>query len=148
MRTLPVLQVATSLSLASTRSEVLESSLSRLNGSLQLSLAEVAALKESEERLNRLSASFEVLLKDAGRHSQVLEQLLGGEDVLDFLVLPEEEQNEYSVPALLEQLRQHSLSIETLQGGQQPGELPPPVHHLVLGGTRGTNLSISLPSDF
>lgn len=114
-----VQQVAASLSSASTRTEVLESGLDQLNVSLQLGLAEVTVLKGAEPRINRLSALFNVLLKDASRHSQVLELLLG-EDVLDFLDLPVEEQEEHSVPALLEQLRRHSLSIEALQGGRQP----------------------------
>lgn len=111
----------------------MESSLEQLNSSLQLSLSEVASLKAAELRLNRLSASFNVLLKDASRHSQVLELLLG-EDVLDFLDWPVEEQEEHSVPALLEQLKRHSVSIEALQGGRWPGEFPSPAHHP--GGTR------------
>lgn len=128
MKTSPVPQVAAFLSSASTRTEVLESGLDQLNVSLQLGLAEVTVLKGAEPQINRLSALFKVLLKDASRHSQVLELLLG-EDVLDFLDLPVEEQEEHSVPALLEQLRRNSLSIEALQGGRQPGEFPPPVHH-------------------
>lgn len=128
MKTSPVQQVAASLSSASTRTEVLESGLDQLNVSLQLGLAEVTVLKGAEPQIKRLSALFNVLLKDASRHSQVLELVLG-EDVLDFLDLPVEEQEEHSVPALLEQLRRHSLSIEALQGGRQPGEFPPPVHH-------------------
>lgn len=131
--TLLFLQMSASLSLASTRTEALENGLNRLNGSLQLGLSEVASLKAAEPRLNRLSASFNVLLKDASRHSQVLELLLG-EDVLDFLDWPVEEQEEHSVPALLDQLRRHSQSIEALQAGRQPGEFPSPVHHP--GGTR------------
>lgn len=128
MKTSPVQQVAASLSSVSTRTEVLESGLDQLNVSLQLGLAEVTVLKGAEPQIKRLSALFNVLLKDASRHSQVLELVLG-EDVLDFLDLPVEEQEEHSVPALLEQLRRHSLSIEALQGGRQPGEFPPPVHH-------------------
>lgn len=115
------------MSLASTRTEALESGLDRLNGSLQLGLSEVASLKAAELRLNRLSASFNVLLKDASRHSQVLELLLG-EDVLDFLDWPVEVQEEHSMPALLEQLRRHSLSIEALHDGRRSGEFPSPVH--------------------
>lgn len=121
--TLPVLQVAASLSLASSKTEALESSLDRLNGSLYLGLSEVASLKAAEARLNRLSASFNVLLKDASRHSQVLELLLG-EDVLDFLDWPVEEQEEHSMPALLEELKRHSVTIKALQDGRQPGESP------------------------
>lgn len=119
--TLPVLQVAASLSSASSRTEALESGLDRLNGSLQLGLSDVSSLKAAERRLNRLSASFNVLLKDASRHSQVLELLLG-EDVLDFLDWPVDEQEKHSVPSLLEQLRRNSASIAALQDGQRPGE--------------------------
>lgn len=126
------LQVAASLNSAATRTEALESSLERLNGSLQLGLSDVSSLKAAEQRLNRLAASFNVLLKDASRHSQVLELLLG-EDVLDFLDLPLEKQETHSVPFLLERLMRNSVSIEALQGGQRPGEFSSPVHRS--GGT-------------
>lgn len=119
--------------MASTRTESLESGLDRLNGSLQMGLLDIASLKAAELRLNRLSASFNVLLKDASRHSQVLELLLG-EDVLDFLDWPVEEQEEHSMPALLEQLRRHSLSIDALQAGRRAGEFLLSVHQP--GGTR------------
>lgn len=133
--------------MASTRTEVLESSLDRLNGSLQMGLLDIASLKAAELRLNRLSASFNVLLKDASRHSQVLELLLG-EDVLDFLDWPVEEQEEHSMPALLEQLRRHSLSIDALQAGRRAGEFLSSVHQR--GGIRAarwnqkTNRPVSL----
>ncbi|XP_077350892.1 uncharacterized protein LOC144000948 isoform X2 [Festucalex cinctus] len=49
--------------------------------------------------MKRLSASFNSLLKDAIRHSDVLEILLG-EEVLEFLEWPVHDQEAHSIPAL------------------------------------------------
>ncbi|XP_061692212.1 multimerin-2-like isoform X2 [Syngnathoides biaculeatus] len=54
--------------------------------------------------MKRLSASFNSLLKDAIRHSDVLEILLG-EEVLEFLEWPVQDQEAHSIPALKENLR-------------------------------------------
>lgn len=130
-----VLQVTASLASETSRTGTLERSLTRLNGSLELGLADVSALKEAnvklEEGMRRLSAFFNSLLEDGIRHSDVLELLLG-EEVLEFLEWPVQDQEAHSVPALKEQLgilqeqlRRHNLSITSLLG-QRPGETPSP----------------------
>lgn len=126
-------QVTASLASETSRTGTLEHSLTRLSGSLELSLADVSVLKEAnvrlEEGMRRLSAFFNSLLKDATRHSDVLELLLG-EEVLEFLEWPVQDQEARSIPALKEQLgilqeqlRRHNLSITSLLG-QRPGETP------------------------
>lgn len=109
-----------SLTSEQTRTRTLDLSLTQLSDS-------VSGLTEADIKLNarmeHLSASFNSLLKDAIRHSEVLELLLG-EEVLEFLDWPAQEQEANSVPVLKEQLLQlqeqlrgHAESIRTLQGG-------------------------------
>ncbi|XP_039994969.1 multimerin-2a isoform X1 [Xiphias gladius] len=150
-------QAKESLASEQSRTRTLEHSLSRLGGSVTLSLAEVSGLKERDKKLREemqhLSSSFTSLLKDAVRHSDVLE-LLVGEEVLDFLELPLEDRKAMSILALKEQLRnlqeqltEHNLSITTLLGNRPGGreEVPsadqPSSSHLLPddwlpGGTR------------
>ncbi|XP_041803385.1 multimerin-2a isoform X2 [Chelmon rostratus] len=105
-------EVKESLASEQTRTRTLEHSLTQLSGSLKVCLAEV---------------SFTSLLKDAIRHSDVLELLLG-EEVLEFLEWPVQDQEAHSIPALkeqlgqlLEQLRRHDLSITSLLGDRPGG---------------------------
>ncbi|CAL8259046.1 unnamed protein product [Lota lota] len=94
---------------------------------LQLSLQQVKDSLAAEqgaglqEEMRRLSGSFNALLKDAVRHSDVLEILLG-EDVLEFLRWTPPQQEAHSIPALKEQMRSlqekmmgHNHSLSTLQ---------------------------------
>lgn len=124
------LQVKESLALEQTRTRSLKHSLTQLSSSVNDVLAEFPVLKEANkelvENMQRLSGSFQSLLKDTIRHSDVLELLLG-EEVLDFLEWPVEDQEANSIPALKEQLghlreqlRWHNLSITSLQGNR-PG---------------------------
>ncbi|KAG7459056.1 multimerin-2 [Solea senegalensis] len=107
-----------------TLSQTLNQTVRQLSSSLSLSVAEVSVLKRSNEQLrkdlHKLSAPFDSMLKDAIRHSDVLELLLG-EEVLEFLEWPVQDQEAQSIPALKEQLknlqeelRGHSLSITSL----------------------------------
>ncbi|XP_042372524.1 multimerin-2-like [Plectropomus leopardus] len=104
----------------------LEQSLSQLSSSVTVGLAEVSGLKDADTKLlgdmQRLSAYFNSLLKDAIRHSAVLDLLLG-EEVLEFLEWPVEDQEQHSIPALKEelrllqeQLRGHDKTITSLLG--------------------------------
>uniref|UniRef100_A0A3P8SMQ3 Multimerin 2a n=1 Tax=Amphiprion percula TaxID=161767 RepID=A0A3P8SMQ3_AMPPE len=113
-------QVKESLNSEQTTTRILNLSLTQLSDS-------VSGLTEADIKLNarmeHLSASFNSLLKDAIRHSEVLELLLG-EEVLEFLDWPLQEQEANSVPVLKEQLRQlqeqlkgHDENIRTLQSG-------------------------------
>uniref|UniRef100_A0A3Q2YDR9 EMI domain-containing protein n=1 Tax=Hippocampus comes TaxID=109280 RepID=A0A3Q2YDR9_HIPCM len=70
-------------------------------------VCETCSLREEMKRvlaeMKRLSASFNSLLKDVIRHSDVLEILLG-EEVLEFLEWPAQDQEAHSIPALKERL--------------------------------------------
>uniref|UniRef100_A0A3B5L219 EMI domain-containing protein n=1 Tax=Xiphophorus couchianus TaxID=32473 RepID=A0A3B5L219_9TELE len=96
------LQVKQSMALEQNRTRTLDLGLAQLSGS-------VSALQDEDVQLDQqvktLSTSFQSLLQDAIRHSDVL-QLLLGEEVLEFLEWPLQDQEAHSVPALQEQLRQ------------------------------------------
>ncbi|XP_061645209.1 multimerin-2a isoform X2 [Phyllopteryx taeniolatus] len=114
------------------RTTALESSVRHLS----VLAREVRARAGSEEtervlaEMKRLSASFNSLLKDAIRHSDVLEILLG-EEVLEFLEWPVQDQEAHSIPALKEHLRilQRTLGGRNLSlAADEPGdteEAPP-----------------------
>ncbi|XP_056147879.1 multimerin-2-like isoform X4 [Lampris incognitus] len=127
-------QVKESLVFEQARSRLLDHSLTRLNGSLAGSMEDLLSLQEDNlrlrEEMRHLSSSFASLLKDAVRHSEVLEVLLG-EEVLEFMEWLPSEQEAHSVPVLKEQIRhlqqqlsQHSHSIAKLlgDGGSNHGE--------------------------
>ncbi|TKS86015.1 Multimerin-2 [Collichthys lucidus] len=124
-------EVKESLASEQTKTRSLKHSLTQLSSSVNDVLAEFPVLKEANkqlvENMQRLSGSFQSLLKDTIRHSDVLELLLG-EEVLDFLEWPVEDQEANSIPALKEQLghlreqlRWHNLSITSLQGNGPAG---------------------------
>lgn len=124
-------QVKESLALEQSRTRTLDHSLTRLSGSVNIGLAEVSGLKEANKKLleemHHLSSSFASLLEDAIRHSDVLELLLG-EEVLEFLQWPVQDQEAHSIPALKERLGQlqeqltgHNLSIASLLGNRPGG---------------------------
>lgn len=92
------------------KTRTLDHSLSQLSSSVSTSLNEVSGLKE---KMQHLSSSFKSLLTDVVRHSDVLELLLG-EEVLEFLEWSEQDQEAHSIPALKQQLRDHSLKITSL----------------------------------
>lgn len=108
---------------------------------LQLSLQQVKQGGGTKEEIRRLSSSFNSLLKDVIRHSDVLETLLG-EEVLEFLQWTPLEQEAHSIPSLKEQMRslqeelmRHNLSISTLQRDRIDSPMadqPPPAD----GGVR------------
>ncbi|KAJ8365393.1 hypothetical protein SKAU_G00142240 [Synaphobranchus kaupii] len=98
--------------------------MSRLQAAQQQSQQDVLALlqrdAEKTKEMRRLSGSFSSLLKDAIRHSEVLEVLLG-EEVLQFKELPSQEQREYSIPLLRrrillaqEQIESHAVTLAAL----------------------------------
>lgn len=129
-----VLQVKESVASERNRTTTLDHSLDRLSSSVKVAVAEVSVLKEADRKLlgemHHLSASFRSLLTDAIRHSDVLELLLG-EEVLEFLEWPVQDQDSHSIPALKEQLRLlqeqqrgHGLSISSMLGNE-PGRSHP-----------------------
>ncbi|XP_075932044.1 multimerin-2a [Anarhichas minor] len=124
-------QVKESLVSEHNRAKTLDHSLTRLSSSVMVALAEVSGLKEADRKvvveMQHLSGSFQSLLMDAIRHSDVLELLLG-EEVLEFLEWPVQDQEAHSIPSLKEQLRLlkeklrgHNLSITSLLGNM-PGD--------------------------
>ncbi|XP_035028500.2 multimerin-2a isoform X1 [Hippoglossus stenolepis] len=139
-------QVKESLVWEQSRTRTLDDTLTRLDSSLTDVQAEVSGLKEREEKLkewkNRLSGSFNSLLKDVIRHSDVLELQLG-EEVLEFLEWPFQDQEANSIPALRKQLRHlqkqlssHNRSITSLlnsrtgSGEEVPSADQPSSSHL------------------
>lgn len=117
-------QVKESLVLEQSRTKTLDRSLAQLSTSFNLLTTEVSVLKGSNrmltENMQRWSGSFKSLLKDVIRHNDVLGLLLG-EEVLEFLEWPIQDQRLHSILAmkeqlglLQEQLRGHNLSISSL----------------------------------
>ncbi|GLD62633.1 multimerin-2 [Lates japonicus] len=124
-------QVKESVASEQSRTRALDHRLTQLSSSVTVSLAEVYGLKENDKKLSdemlHLSGSFNSLLKDAIRHSDVLERLLG-EEVLEFLEWPNQDQEAYSIQVLKEQLRQleeqlkgHNQSITSLLANRPGG---------------------------
>ncbi|KAM3862868.1 multimerin-2a [Diretmus argenteus] len=115
-------QVKESLAFEQSRTRTLHQNLTQLSGSVADSLAEVAGLQESDRSLrsyvDHLTNSFASLLKDAVRHSDVLELLLG-EEVLEFLAWPVPDQEAHSIPALKEQIHNIQEQLGNRQGGRE-----------------------------
>ncbi|KAK1905136.1 Multimerin-2 [Dissostichus eleginoides] len=113
-------QVKESMSSEQIHSRALEVNVTRIRSLLTDTQTEVSALQEEDGRLDeeqqRLSASFKSLLTDAIRHSDVLELLLG-EEVMEFLEWPVQDQEAHSIPFLKEQLR---VLQEQLGGRSKP----------------------------
>lgn len=107
-------QMKSSWILEKNRTRAVEHSVTDLSWSLQQWQAQVTLLQQTEAQRTQdnqhLRGSFNSLLKDAIRHSEVLEQLLG-EEVLEFLDWPIHDQEAYSIPALKERLRQHEEQL-------------------------------------
>ncbi|XP_023264339.1 multimerin-2 [Seriola lalandi dorsalis] len=150
-------QVKESLVSEQTRTRTLGHSMTQLNSSVMVSLDEHLGLKDADrklrEEMQHLSLSFNSLLKDAIRHSDVLELLLG-EEVMEYLEWSVEDQEANSIPALKgqlrflqEQVRGHNLSITSLLGNKpedreevpsadQPSSPHLPPHDWFPGGVR------------
>ncbi|KAJ8416130.1 hypothetical protein AAFF_G00381520 [Aldrovandia affinis] len=118
-------QVQESLALEQDKSRTAQLNVSRLQAAQLQSQQDVLALQqrdaEKTKEMRRLSGSFSTLLKDAIRHSEVLEVLLG-EEVLEFKELPSREQQEYSIPLLRErillsqeQIKSHGITLAALE---------------------------------
>lgn len=98
------------------KSRAVVQNLTELSRSVELCQAEVSVLQQTESRRveenKHLRGSFNSLLKDAIRHSDILELLLG-EEVLEFLEWPIQDQEDHSIPALKERLRHHEKQLRT-----------------------------------
>ncbi|KAK2824706.1 hypothetical protein Q5P01_021881 [Channa striata] len=142
-------QVKESLASEQSRTSTLDHKLIQLSSSVTSCRAEVHGLKEVERSLSQavqhLSSSFDSLLKDGVRHSDVLELLLG-EEVMEFLDWPIQDQEAHSIPALKEQLRAQGANMELLlknrPGGREEvpsADQPSSSPHLLHGDTRSSS---------
>ncbi|KAJ8418360.1 hypothetical protein AAFF_G00140690 [Aldrovandia affinis] len=124
-----LLQVKESLAFEQDKSRSLHLNMSQLLASHLSSRQEIRGLQESDEKkaseMRRLASSFSSLLKDAIRHTEVLEVLLG-EEVLEFKEKPLREQEEYAIPLLrdriqhtLVQIKHQNLSLTSLLKSMQ-----------------------------
>lgn len=108
------------------RTRALSSNVSSLQASLLVSQQDIQALQNKEDAkeayVQRLQGSFNSLLKDALRHSEVLEIVLGME-VMEFLDLTKEEQKDNSIPATKKLIRDLK---EQLSPADQPSVLTNP----------------------
>ncbi|XP_030626793.1 multimerin-2a [Chanos chanos] len=122
---LGLLHVQHSLALEQEKSRVLQLNVSNLQSMLVGSQQEIGVLQEQDrlkaEEIKNLRGSFDSLLEDAIRHTEVLSILLEVE-VLEFTELPSTKKMTFSIPALQdsirniqEQIKEHSLSLASLQ---------------------------------
>ncbi|KAM7408233.1 hypothetical protein PAMA_002095 [Pampus argenteus] len=118
-------QVKESLTSEQTRTRTLEHSLIQLSSSVSVTKTEVSDLNERnkkvEAEMSRLSGSFNSLLKDTIRHSDVLELLLG-EEPLDFLEWSTKDSETHSISAIKEQLTLLQEQMTSLLGNRPGGE--------------------------
>ncbi|XP_062319575.1 multimerin-2a [Osmerus eperlanus] len=119
-------QVRESLAFEQERTRTLHHNVSQLATSSEDGKRDVTSLREADVRLQEemrhLASSFTALLKDALRHTDVLEMLLG-EEVLEFLDWPLRDREAHSIPALKdmihhmkEQIKAQNLSLASLLG--------------------------------
>uniref|UniRef100_A0A3Q2Q4S3 EMI domain-containing protein n=1 Tax=Fundulus heteroclitus TaxID=8078 RepID=A0A3Q2Q4S3_FUNHE len=104
-------QVEESLASEQNRTRTTAHRLAQL-GSAVSALQEAQVLQENQAEM--LTLSFRSLLQDAIRHSDVL-QLLLGEEVLEFLEWPVQDQEAHSIPALKEQVRELQEQLRSRQ---------------------------------
>ncbi|XP_023659438.1 multimerin-2a isoform X2 [Paramormyrops kingsleyae] len=111
-----LLQVQESLASEQNKSRLLAKDLSQLYSGFLGNQQDIHNLykkhTEKEEEMNRLSSFFDTLLKDAIRHSEVLEILLG-EEVLEFRERSSSELETYSIPVLQAKIKRMSEQIKS-----------------------------------
>ncbi|KAM4599585.1 multimerin-2a [Fundulus diaphanus] len=124
-----LLQVEESLASEQNRTRTTVHRLAQLSSAVS-ALQEVDVMQDNQAEM--LSVSFRSLLQDAIRHSDVL-QLLLGEEVLEFLEWPIQDQEAHSIPALKEQVRELQEQLRSQQearklrergAGDQEEEVP------------------------
>nr|XP_015203270.1 PREDICTED: multimerin-2 isoform X1 [Lepisosteus oculatus] len=109
-------QVQHSVAFEQDRSRSLLLNISQLHVTFRKIHQELTSLQETDNQrvseTKRLSSSFGSLLKDAVRHTDVLELLLGME-VLEFIKKPPQDTDKYSFPALHAKLREMQEEIQS-----------------------------------
>ncbi|KAG9344519.1 hypothetical protein JZ751_011189 [Albula glossodonta] len=127
-------QVKESLAFEQDKSRLLHVNMSLLLTSQLTNKQEIHSLQENDNKktaeIRKLTSSFSSLLKDAIRHTEVLEILLG-EEVLEFKDRPSQEQEEYAIPLLrqriqhtLVQVKHQNLSLTSLWKSTQQADNP------------------------
>lgn len=108
--------VRESLAFEQIKRKTLNDNIAQLKSSLLDSQKEIIGLKgqfvAKEAEIRHLSASFTSLLKDAIRHSEVLEVLLGDE-VMEFSSWSNSQQKELAIPVLLQKMRLMQEKIDS-----------------------------------
>ncbi|KAK2866592.1 hypothetical protein Q7C36_002648 [Tachysurus vachellii] len=108
--------VRESLAFEQVKRKTLNDNLDQLKTALLDSQKEIIGLKDQfvakEAEVRRLSASFSSLLKDAIRHSEVLEMILGDE-VIEVSDWSNIQQKEISIPELLQKMRLMQEKIDS-----------------------------------
>lgn len=115
-----------------------QQNLTELETSLQGSKLDIVALQQQDRQksneIKHLFNSFSSLLKDAIRHTDVLEILLG-EEVLEFMDWSPEDQKAHSIPtlkmqisALQQQIRRHSQGQASMLNSEVPSADEPSEH--------------------
>ncbi|KAK2896657.1 hypothetical protein QQF64_005808 [Cirrhinus molitorella] len=127
---LGLLNVQKSLAFEQEKSRMLQHNVTQLQASLLGNQQDIEALQELDrvkgEKIKHLHSLFNSLLKDAIRHSEVLEAMLGKE-VLEFIEMSQENQRRYSIPKLTESIRDmqeqingHSRSLASMLNSADP----------------------------
>ncbi|KAL0177875.1 hypothetical protein M9458_026769, partial [Cirrhinus mrigala] len=105
---LGLLNVQKSLAFEQEKSRMLQHNVTQLQVSLLGSQQDIETFQENDrakvEKIQHLQSTFDILLQDAVRHSEILEILLG-EEVLEFMALPTETKRSFSIPELSERIR-------------------------------------------
>lgn len=125
-----LLNVQKSLAFEQEKSRMLQHNMTQLQTSLLGSQQDIEALQEQDrakvEQIQQLASTFNTLLQDAIRHSEILELLLG-EEVLEFMEWSHQDKRYYSISALREsikdmqaQINGHSLSLASMLNPAAP----------------------------
>lgn len=118
------------LALEQEKRKIQHQNLTTLQTSLTQSQKDIKALQEGDSQkageIKHLFSSFRSLLKDAIRHTEVLEILLG-EEVLEFTDWAPQDQKAHSIPTLKmqisdlqEQINKHSQSLASIINSEDP----------------------------
>lgn len=132
-----LLNVQKSLAFEQEKSRMLQHNMTQLQTSLLGSQQDIEALQEQDrakvDNIQQLASTFNTLLQDAIRHSEILEVLLG-EEVLEFMAWSHQDKRQYSIPALREsikdmqaQINGHSLSLASMLNPVAPAADEPSV---------------------
>ncbi|RXN27777.1 multimerin-2 isoform X1 [Labeo rohita] len=127
---LGLLNVQKSLAFEQEKSRMLQHNVSQLQASLLGSQQDIETFQENDRakdvKIQNLHSSFNILLQDAIRHSEILEILLG-EEVLEFMALSLETKRSFSIPELNERIRDmqeqingHSRSLASMLNSANP----------------------------